>query len=30
LIRDFHHDFDCHPCKVMGGKGVTEVIQHEH
>jgi hypothetical protein len=30
LIRDFHHDFDCIPCQVMGGSGVTEIISHEH
>lgn len=30
LIRDFHHEFSCHPCRVMGGTGVKEAIKHEH
>jgi hypothetical protein len=30
LLRDFNHEFNCHPCQVMGGKGVQEVIVHDH
>ena len=30
LIRDFHHDFNCHPCQVMGGTGKVEFLEHGH
>lgn len=30
LVRDFHHDFACVPCQVMGGEGIVKVIEHEH
>jgi len=30
LIRDFSHEFNCVPCQVMGGTGITEYLEHTH
>jgi len=30
LLRDFNHEFNCHPCQSIGCEGIKEVLTHDH